>query len=253
MVLGNVSTNKKAQCYRFYMTDLIIPHWHSSADGLSLFYRRINGPQTSVPLVCLHDLGETGAVFESLAPFISDSHTLIAPDLRGAGNSDYALDLASYQIDNLVLDFSRLLHAERLRRFVLFGRGMGGHLALKISAEWPERIAGLALWETNPNTAAHMAKWQSAPSHEWDNAALPQLIEAFTQANPWGWLDAVRERPLLYLYTEHSGIVPEATLAQLGQTKPNFQRLQISTATDADAFTSQEAISALRAFVAACA
>lgn len=70
----------------------------------------------------------------------------IAPDLRGAGQSD-APDLG-YSMATYANDLAALLDALDIGQVVLCGLSMGGYVAFEFLRRWPERVAGLVLMDT---------------------------------------------------------------------------------------------------------
>jgi len=56
-----------------------------AVDGIHLHVRSGgSGP----PVLLLHGFAETGAMWDPLLPLLAREHTVIVPDLRGAGDSD---------------------------------------------------------------------------------------------------------------------------------------------------------------------
>jgi len=94
-------------------------------------------------LVLLHGIAGTSATWDEVIPFLSRSHTVVAPDLLGHGDSgkppgDYSLGAYA----NAVRD---LLEALDLERGTLVGHSLGGGVALQFAYQFPERCERLVL------------------------------------------------------------------------------------------------------------
>jgi len=68
-----------------------------------------------------------------------------APDLRGHGWSSKPLDVHAYTPAALAGWLARVLDALGIRRAVLLGHSLGGHLALEAALAEPARVVGLVL------------------------------------------------------------------------------------------------------------
>ena len=88
---------------------------------------------------------EVAGVVEPLADL---GWHVVAPDLRGHGQSDRPTDADAYSLELMAADV--LAVADRLGwdRFALLGHSMGGGVAQLIALEHPERLTGLVLAST---------------------------------------------------------------------------------------------------------
>jgi 3-oxoadipate enol-lactonase len=89
------------------------------------------------PLVLLHEAIGDARMWE--VNDFGDRHVL-APDLRGFGSWPYGSGPFS-RIDDVV----ELLDAEGIEQATLVGASLGGRVALEVTLEHPERVAGLVL------------------------------------------------------------------------------------------------------------
>ncbi|HPW56809.1 MAG: alpha/beta fold hydrolase [Thermoanaerobaculaceae bacterium] len=94
-----------------------------------------------VPVVLLHGFPLSSAIWDPIRPSLESVCRLVTPDLRGMGRSERPA--GSYSLEVLAEDVLRLVDALALERFVLGGHSMGGYVALRFAARWPERLAGL--------------------------------------------------------------------------------------------------------------
>ena len=129
--------------------------WHSP-DGLELYFRdyapadRGEG-SGKTPVICLHGLTRNSRDFDSLAPHIAgQGHRVIAPDMRGRGESAYAEDSATYAVPNYIGDVLALLEQEGIARAIFIGTSMGGLMTMLLAQMAPDRIAGAVLNDIGP-------------------------------------------------------------------------------------------------------
>ncbi|MGN6374572.1 MAG: alpha/beta fold hydrolase [Sphingomonas sp.] len=124
-------------------------YWHS-ADGLKLHYRDYAGRDDRPPILCVPGLTRNARDFEDLADRLAGDWRVLAVDLRGRGDSDYAKDPASYAPATYVADLLALLDTLALSNVVAFGTSLGGLLTMMIAAGARERLAGALLNDIGP-------------------------------------------------------------------------------------------------------
>jgi len=103
------------------------------------------------PLLLLH--GFTGAkedFTEWLEPLAGCGWHVVAPDLRGHGESSKPASEDAYSLAIMAGDAFALADALSWSRFVLLGHSMGGMVAQVMALSSPERLDGLVLMDTAP-------------------------------------------------------------------------------------------------------
>jgi len=105
-----------------------------------------------VPVILLHGFPLSSEIWTPVRTAVGQAARLITPDLRGFGSSDKPA--TGYGIEDLAGDVVCLADALKLDRFVLGGHSMGGYVALRVAAAWPERLAGLILMDTRAEADA---------------------------------------------------------------------------------------------------
>lgn len=126
----------------------------SSADGLTLRYRDYPGCADRPPLLCIPGLTRNCRDFEPVAEAFAGERRVIAIDLRGRGQSDYARDPASYMPLQYVADVAALLDQAGVERVVAMGTSLGGIVIMLLAMTAPERIAGAVLNDVGPEVEA---------------------------------------------------------------------------------------------------
>mmetsp|Transcript_9226 Transcript_9226/g.29252 ORF Transcript_9226/g.29252 Transcript_9226/m.29252 type:complete len:481 (-) Transcript_9226:223-1665(-) len=118
------------------------------------------GSEQAPPIVLLHDVCDSCHIWDDVAQPLADSFRVLALDLRGHGDTSRS-PRHEYGIDALVEDLHEM--AVRLslngrdwggaftRPWVLCGKGMGGAVAVAYAARHPGRVAGLMLWDYDPD------------------------------------------------------------------------------------------------------
>lgn len=96
------------------------------------------------PLLLIHGKCDNAHSWKWIAAALDDRFHIIAPDLRGHGDSDWA---ESYTLPDYVRDLAGIVESLDLRNVALVGHSLGGHIALRYAATWPERAASLCAIE----------------------------------------------------------------------------------------------------------
>ena len=109
-------------------------------DGARLFCQVEGSGEPS--LVFIHGVGTGHEVWHEQVPYFAASRKIVAVDLRGHGQSDSAAD---YPQELFVADLEAVLAATQLARPVLVGWSLGGSIAIRFCALYPDKVAGLVL------------------------------------------------------------------------------------------------------------
>jgi 3-oxoadipate enol-lactonase len=106
-----------------------------------------NGPGPAV--VLLHGFPLSRAMWAEQIPDIGALYRVIAPDLRGHGESPAPEGV--YTMDEMADDVIDTIDALHIREpIVLGGLSMGGYVALSIILRYPQRVRALMLMDTQP-------------------------------------------------------------------------------------------------------
>jgi len=98
-------------------------------------------------LVLLHGFPLSREMWVEQLASIGSLYRLIAPDLRGHGQSESPSD--AYTMDEMADDVVELLDRLEIKQpIVLGGLSMGGYVALSLVLRYPERVRGLILCDT---------------------------------------------------------------------------------------------------------
>lgn len=117
-------------------------HYVRLSNGVTLHFAA-QGPQTGPALIMLHGFTDSWFSFSRVLPLLPDDMRVIAPDMRGHGDSERPP--IGYGLADLAGDVVRLMDALKIPKAVLVGHCMGSFLARKVYELAPERISRLVL------------------------------------------------------------------------------------------------------------
>jgi len=116
-----------------------------AANGINI-HVRIGGPPGGTPVVMLHSLGTTGAIWDAQAAALAASFRVIRPDLRGHGLT--ACTPGPYSMEQLADDVAALLDGLGIHQTHVAGISIGGMIAQAFAAKFAGRAASLILVDT---------------------------------------------------------------------------------------------------------
>ncbi|MDO7901813.1 alpha/beta fold hydrolase [Pseudomonas sp. K1(2024)] len=101
-----------------------------------------------VPVVLLHGFPETHYAWRYQIPALSKHFRVIAPDLRGYGETDKPA--SGYDKRNMALDIRALLHALDIPKVALVGHDRGARVATRFAKDYPDLIDRLVVMDNVP-------------------------------------------------------------------------------------------------------
>jgi pimeloyl-ACP methyl ester carboxylesterase len=107
------------------------------------------------PVVFLHGFPLDRRIWDAQAAKLSDHHRVLAPDLRGFGQSRRS---DPFTIESLADDTHLFLQQLAATPCVLAGLSMGGYVAFEILRRGPERVTRLALLDTQARADTEEAR-----------------------------------------------------------------------------------------------
>ncbi|HKL34791.1 MAG TPA: alpha/beta hydrolase [Salegentibacter sp.] len=124
-------------------------------NGISLEY--LDQGEGEVILL-LHGLGSTKADWELQKEEFSSDFRIIAPDLRGHGNSTKPKDREAYGIPQFAEDMKLLLDKLDIAKCIVVGFSMGGAIAFEMATKYNDLISKMVIVNTAPdfNTLGEM-------------------------------------------------------------------------------------------------
>ena len=107
------------------------------------------------PLLLLHGYPQTHAMWHRVAPRLARDYTVVAPDLRGYGDSSKPPggdDHRGYAKRAMALDAVEVMQALGFERFAVAGHDRGARVAYRMALDHPERLTKLALLDIVPTS-----------------------------------------------------------------------------------------------------
>ena len=97
-------------------------------------------------LVLLHGGRDHCRSWDWTAEALRDDWHVIAPDLRGHGDSQWSTD-GNYSIAGYIYDLAQLIHQQALAPVTIVAHSLGGNIVLRYAGVYPETVAKLVAIE----------------------------------------------------------------------------------------------------------
>ncbi len=104
------------------------------------------GNPKAPPLLLVHGGQDHCRNWDWVAARLRRDWHIIAPDLRGHGNSEWSQD-GAYGISNHVYDLAQLIHQQELAPVTIVAHSLGGNIALRYAGLYPETVKKLVAIE----------------------------------------------------------------------------------------------------------
>jgi pimeloyl-ACP methyl ester carboxylesterase len=104
------------------------------------------GNADAPPLILVHGGRDHCRNWDWVAQRLSQRYHVIAPDLRGHGDSQWVSD-GHYAMSGFVHDLAQLIHGRQLAPLTLIGHSLGGNIVLRYAGAYPENIKKLVAIE----------------------------------------------------------------------------------------------------------
>lgn len=154
-----------------------------TANGLRFF---VQDEGAGAPVVLLHGFPDTSAVWrEQIPALVAAGYRVIAPDLRGRGQTDRPEGAAEYALSKSVTDVAALLDALDAPRAHIVGHDWGAAVAWLFAALQPQRVERLAVLQVG-HPATRDRPTLDALQKSWYRLLFQfEGIESTLQADDW--------------------------------------------------------------------
>lgn len=116
------------------------------------------------PIVLIHGYPFNRSLWDDQIPALSNNHRVIAPDLRGFGESDASQEPST--MNRLAADVAALMDHLEIPRATIGGLSMGGYVALAFYKQFASRVRALVLADTRAQADTEEAKQTRAQHAE---------------------------------------------------------------------------------------
>lgn len=145
--------------------------------GVRIHYRELGaGPG----MVLLHGYPQTGHMWRKVMPALAERFTVVAPDLRGYGDSDRPP--TGYDKRAMAGDIAALIRGLGIGPVVLVGHDRGARVAHRLALDHPALLTHLVLLDIAPTYDVFQAMDQHSARVRWHwfFHQVPDLPEALT-------------------------------------------------------------------------
>jgi pimeloyl-ACP methyl ester carboxylesterase len=163
----------------------MMPTQRITIDGVTL---NVAVAGTGPAVVLLHGFPHTWRIWEPLLPALSASRTVIAPDLRGLGDS--GRPTSGYTAGDVAADVIGLLDALGIERADVLGMDLGAPPAFLLGIGHPERVRRLVVMESLLGALPGAEQFLAAGPPWWFGFhSVPDLAETVLLGNEPAYLD----------------------------------------------------------------
>jgi pimeloyl-ACP methyl ester carboxylesterase len=158
------------------------------------------GPGSGPPVLLLHGFPESRKIWRRQLPALAGAgHRVLAPDLRGFGETTRPPAVEDYKLRALVADVTGLLDLLGIGRAAVVGHDWGAGLAWRVAMFAPdrvERLVAVSVGHPLAGIATGLAQWRMSWYMPW--FLLPGVAERVLPADDWAfyrrwaWNDAKR-------------------------------------------------------------
>jgi pimeloyl-ACP methyl ester carboxylesterase len=124
------------------------------------------GDRSAPPLLLVHGGLDHGRSWDHLAQALRTRFHVVAPDLRGHGESDWARG-SSYSLADHVYDLTGLVKFLSFEKVSIVGHSMGGMVSLTYSGAFPEKVSQLVVLDGVTNFPARKPKPAAIRIVDW--------------------------------------------------------------------------------------
>lgn len=115
------------------------------------------GPAGARPFILLHGIARSARSFGHLAPRLAARYRVIAPDLRGHGDSDWD-SAGAYLVEDYVSDIEALIGRLGLCEAVVWGNSTGGRVAQVLAGTRPDLVAAAIVEDVGPERPGEISE-----------------------------------------------------------------------------------------------
>jgi pimeloyl-ACP methyl ester carboxylesterase len=185
-------------------------HHYAEVTGARLHYVTVGRGR---PMILIHGWPQTWYEWRRVMPLLADSFSIVAPDLRGLGDS--SRPSSGYEKKTVARDLWELMH-DRLghEKFIVVGHDWGAPVAFRLAADHADAVTHLAMLDVPvPGDQPAGSGIGGAPRWHHMFHQVPDLPEALTYG---------RERIYLEWFlsngTDQAGVFSDADIAEYVRT-----------------------------------
>src|ERR687883_250801 len=122
--------------------DVMLQHRFANVNGIRMHYVTAGeGPL----ILFLHGFPEFWYSWRYQIPFFAEHFKVVAPDMRGYGDTEKPNEISEYKIDKVVKDIVELIHSLSKERAIVVGHDWGGVISWSIAMNEPSVVEKLVI------------------------------------------------------------------------------------------------------------
>lgn len=149
-----------------------------SVDGMDVHFRDEGESKKSIPIILIHGTGSSLHTFDEWTIQLKNDYRVIRMDLPGYGLTD-PFPKRNYSIDSYVKFIKQFLDEKDIRQCIIGGNSLGGHIAWKFTATYPNMVNKLIVIDAS----GYPYKSKRIPM-AFKLAKIPILKDIFTFITP---------------------------------------------------------------------
>lgn len=160
---------------------------HVTVNGLNMHYVSMGeGP----PVLLLHGFPDTHSVWRKQIPALAAAGMrVIAPDMRGYGQTDAPSSTGAYAVEFLRADVLGLMDALGLEKAAIVGHDWGGLVGWQVCMDAPHRVERfVAMSVGHPAAIANAGTEQQMRFWYIQGFLMPVVAEQAIMANNWAFI-----------------------------------------------------------------
>ncbi|MDA0822656.1 MAG: alpha/beta hydrolase [Proteobacteria bacterium] len=122
------------------------------------------GNTSAPPLLLVHGGRDHCRNWDAVAQALRDQWHVIAPDLRGHGDSQWSTE-GNYTMNGYIYDLAQLIHQQNLAPVTILAHSLGGNIALRYTGIYPDTVRRLVAIEGLGFSPKLMAERAARPLH----------------------------------------------------------------------------------------
>jgi 3-oxoadipate enol-lactonase len=153
----------------------------AKVNGIKLYYEDTGSGDKTILLVHGFPLGRR--LWEGQIEALRNAYRIVAPDLRGYGDSDAPDDIDSYSLELYADDLASLLDELGIEKVVYVGLSMGGYLAFPFLRRYGDKVEALVLADARAEAdPPEGVEKRSAQQEQIRSEGTGGLVEALPKA-----------------------------------------------------------------------
>ena len=141
-------------------------------NGVRIFGVHSRRPDARLPpLLLLHGYPQSHLIWHKVAPTLAERYTVVAPDLRGYGDSSKPAGLtdhSNYSKREMALDQVELMRSLGFESFFVCGHDRGGRVAHRMAIDHPAAVRKLMVLDISPTLAMYeQTSMEFAIGYRW--------------------------------------------------------------------------------------